>query len=218
MKHRKIGVFDSGIGGQSVANAIAKAYPELDVQFRSDPEHLPYGTKPPQEILGYVMPILSELVESGCEALVVACNTVSTTLITDLRAAFTVPIIGVEPMVKPAAEQTKTGVIGVCATPTTLASARYASLKEQFAKGMTIIEPDCSHWTQMIETNQIDHDSIDQNVDQMLAAGADIIVLACTHYHWIEDEIKKRADGRATVLQPEAAIVRQVATVLELQP
>src|SRR5688572_16204840 len=121
----KIGVFDSGAGGKSVSSAIKLALPDNEVLYANDKQHLPYGTKPPQTILSYVVPILKDLVDQGCEVIVIACNTVSTTLIEQLRSQISVPLIAMEPMVKPAAELTKSKIIAVCATPTTLASKRY---------------------------------------------------------------------------------------------
>src|ERR1039458_8719339 len=114
----KIGVFDSGVGGLSVANAVRQALPNDEVMLREDREHVPYGTRKPAEIFGFVVPIFQELVDNGCQVIVVACNTVTTTLITDLRQKFNVPLIAIEPMVKPAAELSKTHTIAVCATPT----------------------------------------------------------------------------------------------------
>ena len=131
----KIGVFDSGVGGLSVANAVRAALPDAEVLLRQDKEHVPYGLRPPKEILGFVVPIFQAMVDEGCQVIVVACNTVTTTLIEELRQRFSLPLVAVEPMVKPAAALTKTKVIAVCATPTTLASARYAWLKEEYAQG-----------------------------------------------------------------------------------
>jgi glutamate racemase len=210
----KIGVFDSGIGGQSVANAIREALPELEVDFRNDSDHVPYGSRSPQEILGFVVPIFQSMIEEGCQVIVVACNTVTTTLINELRKNFKVPLVAIEPMVKPAAEQTKTGIIAVCATPATLASPRYAWLKNEYAQNITVLEPDCSDWALMIEGQQVDREAIAERINEVLGQGADIIVLACTHYHWIEDEIKELSAGEARVIQPEAAIVRRLKRVL----
>ncbi len=212
---KKIGVFDSGVGGLSVAHAIEKALPEHAVIFKNDSQHLPYGTKPPEEIMSYVVPILEDLVAQGCEVIVVACNTVSTTLIERLRKIIKVPLIAMEPMVKPAAGQTKSGVIAVCATPTTLSSQRYAWLKENYAKGIRVLEPDCSDWTRMIEDKQVDHDKITERIDAACEAGADVIVLGCTHYHWIEEDIQKIADKfGAKVIQPEGPVIEQLKRVL----
>lgn len=211
----KIGVFDSGKGGLSVAQAIEKALPGDEIIFRDDHQHVPYGSRQPDELLSFVVPIFESMVGEGCQVIVVACNTVSTTLIGQLRERFKVPLVAIEPMVKPAAAMTKTGVIAVCATPTTLASQRYADLKNEFAKAIKVLEPDCSDWTAMIEDNQIEQQKIAERINQALAEKADVIVLACTHYHWIEDEINKLASGKATVIQPEQAIIKQLKRVLE---
>jgi glutamate racemase len=210
----KIGVFDSGVGGLSVANAIQAALPELEIMVREDSEHLPYGTRQPAEILGFVLPILNELSEAGCQIIVIACNTVTTTLITELRQRVSVPLVGVEPMVKPAAAATKSGVIAVCATPATLASQRYATLKHDYAANITVLEPDCSDWALMIQGQNIERDKISQRINEVLNDGADVIVLACTHYHWIEQEIVELAADRAIVLQPEQAIIEQLKRVI----
>ena len=211
----KIGVFDSGVGGLSVANAVKKALPEAQVELREDKENLPYGNKTPEQLLGFVEPILQGLVKEGCQVIVVACNTVTTTIIKELRASIKVPLIGMEPMVKPAAELTKTSTIAVFATPTTLKSERYAWLKHEYAKGVKVVEPDCSTWSKMVENNQVDKKQIQQNVDIALNAGADVIVLGCTHYHWIYNLIKACTEGRAVVLQPEQPVIEHLKTVLE---
>jgi glutamate racemase len=214
MIQRKIGVFDSGIGGLSVALAIKKALPMQEVIFKNDAEHVPYGTKPPAELLGYVTPMFEDLIAQGCELIVVACNTVSTTLIDRLRGHFNVPLIAMEPMVKPACAMTKTNIIAVCATPTTLASERYAALKREFADNITVLEPDCSDWAFMIEENEIDERKIAERIREVLQAGADVIVLGCTHYHWIEEEIVALTHGKAHVLQPEPAVIEELKRVL----
>jgi glutamate racemase len=210
----KIGVFDSGVGGLSVANAIKKALPGYEIILREDKEHIPYGIKSPQEILELILPIFQEMVDEGCEVIVVACNTVTTNLITELRQRFTVPMVAIEPMVKPAAELTRTGVIAVCATPATLASNRYQELKKLYASDLKVIEPDCADWTVMIEHNLIDDKKISERINHVLAENADVIVLGCTHYHWIEDKIKALAQGKAQILQPEPAIVAQLKRVI----
>lgn len=209
----KIGVFDSGVGGLSIANALQKGLPKDEIIFVNDVEHVPYGDKAPEQLLEWVEPILQGLVEQGCEIIVIACNTVSTTLASTLRERFSVPLVALEPMVKPAAEQTKTGVIAVCATPNTLKSTRYAWLKDTYAKDVTVLEPDCADWAEMIEGAQLEERKIRVRIEEVLEQKADIIVLGCTHYHWIEDEIKQMVAGRAAVIQPEDAIVRRVKTV-----
>ncbi len=212
----KIGVFDSGVGGLSMAQAIQAALPDTEVLFTNDPDHFPYASKSPEELLGYVLPILEGLVDAGCEVIVIACNTVSTTLIAQLREQITIPLIATEPMVRPAAAATQSKVIAICATPTTLASKRYAELKKEFAEGVIVLEPDCSDWSYMIETKQVDKVKIKEITDEVCKAGADIIVLACTHYHWIEDIIREEAAGRAEIIQPEQAVIKQLKKILNI--
>jgi glutamate racemase len=211
----KIGVFDSGIGGKSVARAIEKEMPDAEVIYISDPENLPYGNKTPEQLQRLVIPKLKELESQGCEAIVVACNTVTTTIIKEVRAGMKVPIVAVEPMVKPASQMTKSNIIAVCATPTTLNSPRYHELLELNAKHITVLEPDCSDWVYLIESNSADYSAVQERITEVCRQGADVIVLGCTHYHWIEKEIEEIADKYgAKVLQPESALVAQLKRVL----
>lgn len=210
----KIGVFDSGAGGLSVATAIEKAMPHLEVVYVNDRKNVPYGSKTPEVLLELVTPILQKLADDGCQVIVIACNTVTTTLITQLREQLPVPLIGIEPMVKPAAKQTKTGVIAICATPATLKSERYAWLKKTYASEKTVLEPDCSQWSYMIEHNKVNDVYIQRQVNEMCDAGADVIVLGCTHYHWIEEKICTMAEGRAIVIQPEQAVIKQLQKII----
>lgn len=209
-----IGVFDSGVGGKSVADAIKKDRPNDKVIFINDRDNMPYGTKSPDQVLNLVLPKLHELENAGCDVIVIACNTVTTHHIAKLRELIKTPLIGIEPMVKPAALLTKSGVIAVCATPSTLKSDRYKWLKQTYASNVKIIEPDCSDWSYMIENNQLNHEKIKKQIADVCDQKADVIVLGCTHYHWIEDVINKYADGRAKVIQPEPAIVARVNEVL----
>lgn len=211
----KIGVFDSGIGGKSVANAIKEALPEHQILYVEDTKNVPYGTKSPNQLLELVTPILRGLVEDGAEVLVIACNTVTTTIIEELRQKFDVPFIGIEPMLKPASKLTKSKIIAVCATPTTLASKRYKELLQQNAQDLQVIEPDCSEWAFMIEQNAVDEQRIRSQITSLCQAGADVIVLGCTHYHWIEEDIKEiTVNYNTAVIQPEQAVVAQLKRVI----
>lgn len=209
----RIGVFDSGVGGLSVARAIEKALPNHQVMYREDKANIPYGTKTTEELRAIVVPILTELA-AVCDTIVIACNTVSTTLGTELQAALPVPVILTEPMIVAAAEKTISKMIAVCATPTTLASPRYKQLLETDAKHLTVLEPDCSTWSYMIEHDAIDEQMIRDSIETVCEKGADVIVLACTHYHWIEDRINEVAGSRAIVLQPEPMIISELERVL----
>ena len=211
----KIGVFDSGIGGLSMARAIEINIPNVEVLLREDRKNVPYGNKSAAELLKLVTPILKEMEKSGCEVIVIACNTVSTAIINELRAQSSVPLIAMEPMIKPAAEQTKSGVIAVCATPSTLDSERYKWLKDKYAADITVVEPDCSDWAFMIEEEKVDGFKVAQRLNEALKLGADVVVLGCTHYHWIEHEIRVLCAGRAKVMQPERPVIKQLQRVIE---
>ncbi len=211
----KIGVFDSGIGGLSVYNAIKKALPNQELIFKNDRLHVPYGNKSKEELYQLVVPIFNDFVSEGCKIIVVACNTVSTTIIDQLRKTYDATLIAVEPMVKEGVSLTQNKVIAVCATPTTLKSDRYHDLKDTYAESVSVIEPDCSDWSYMIENNQLDQQQIQDRINYVLSQKADVIILGCTHYHWIEDQIKQFAKNKAVVIQPEPDIVKRLKQVIE---
>jgi glutamate racemase len=218
MPKTKIGVFDSGVGGLSVVRAIQKKLPDLEVIYKEDKKNLPYGNRSVEEIHSFVRPIFQSFIDEGCQAIVVACNTVTTNLIKALREEFLIPMVGMEPAIKPAAAASKSGVIAVCATPRTLSSPRYQWLKDQYAKGVRVLEPDCSDWALMIEDNTLEREKVAKTVGDVCNSGADVIVLGCTHYHWIEDLIRQLAAGRARVIQPEQPVIDQLKRVLARQP
>lgn len=212
--NKKIGVFDSGVGGLSVVNAIRKELPDLEIVYKDDKEHVPYGNKTKNELKRLVIPILVDLEEQGCQVIVIACNTITTTLISELRQIIKIPLIGMEPMVKPAAKLTKTKIITVCATPVTLKSTRYKWLKNEYAKDVKVLEPDCSDWSYMIENNQIDRQKIKKLIYNSLKLNSDVIVLGCTHYHWIENNIKEIVKNKAKVIQPEEPVITELKRIL----
>lgn len=214
MKKLRVGVFDSGVGGLSVANAIERAIDGLEVIYVEDKKNLPYGTKSVKTLKSLVVPILKDL-QKKVDVIVIACNTVSTVLGEELKQIISVPIITVVPMIKPAALITKTKVIVVCATPTTLKSPRYSQLLNQYAEGIQVIEPDCSTWSSLIEANEFGKHEIGRVVKTVQENSADVIVLGCTHYHWIEDQISSAVGPNVTVIQPEQAIISQIRRLLE---
>lgn len=210
----KIGVFDSGLGGRSVAAALIAALPEHEIIFRDDRDNLPYGSKTPDQLRSLVEPHLRHLENVGCEIIVVACNTVSCTILPELVGKYSAELVGIVPMIKPASKATASKIVAVCATPATLASPRYDQLKNEFGAGIQFLEPDCSDWAFMIETSTIDQQKVEDTIDEVCSEGADVIVLGCTHYHWIQDIIQRVAKGRAQVIQPENAIVNRVKSLI----
>ncbi len=208
-----IGVFDSGIGGEAVAQSLRTAFPDATITVVNDREHLPYGSRSENEIRTLTDTAIQPLLRS--DVIVIACNTATAVAIDWLRARYPwQQFIGLEPMVKPAAQDTRTGVVTICATPATLASRRYAKLKHDYGAGVTFFEPDCSDWAQMIEDNSVNEAAIASVVDESKQRGADIIVLACTHYHWIKQQIKNQAGATIKVIDPSMAIVRRVGALL----
>lgn len=212
----RIGVFDSGIGGEAIAQSLRKAFPDADILCRNDRDHVPYGDRSPQEIAHLTDTAIQPLLRARCDVIVIACNSATAAAIETLRTAYpTQAFIGLEPMIKPALNKTQTGTIAVCATPATLSSDRYRNLKDRYASGITVLEPDCRDWAAMIEHNRVNVARVADTIDAVCQHGADVIVLACTHYHWIEEVIDEAAAGRATILNPSDAIARRVAETLE---
>lgn len=211
----KLGIFDSGVGGEAIATALRQSFPTANITTVNDRVHLPYGDKSSDEIRRLTNTAIQPLL--GSDVIVIACNSATTAAIDWLRSTYPdQKFIGIEPMIKTAATATKTGVIAVFATPATLASVRYHELKRQFASTLQVIEPNCSDWARMIEDNTINEQHIQKTVDTCLAANADVIVLGCTHYHWIKIEIEELAKGRATILEPSQAIANRVSELLNL--
>lgn len=212
----KLGVFDSGVGGKAMAASLQISFPHAEIYVENDHKNVPYGSKPAEQILALTDTAIQPLLNEKCDVIVIACNSATMAAIEILRTRYPYQrFIGLEPMVKPAAQITKTGTIAVCATPATLASKRYAWLKDTYAKDVTVIEPDCSNWARMIEEGTIDKEQIKKSIIECLDSGADAIVLGCTHYYWIKDMITAIAAGRAAVLEPSEAIARRAMAILE---
>ena len=211
----KIGVFDSGIGGQALANELERSFPNATITVVDDAKNVPYGSKTQSEIIKLTDDAIQPLLQNNSDVIVIACNTATALAIDYLRNKYlNQKFIGIEPMIKSAAQETITKVIGVCATPATLQSERYKKLITKYAQGLMVLEPDCSSWAQMIEKNNINQAEISITINNLCAMGADVIVLGCTHYHWIKSLITQLANGQAKILEPSQAIAKRVAHVL----
>ena len=211
----KLGIFDSGIGGEAVAAALQKTFPDAEIMTVNDHNNVPYGEKSPHEVIALTDAAIQPLLTAKCDIIILACNTATALAIEQLRSQYPAQkFIGIEPMIKTAAGLTKTNTITVCATSATLASERYHGLIEKYGAHLTIVEPDCSSWAYMIEHNEINHQTIKDTVNAICDRGADVIILGCTHYHWIKEDIIKIADNRAIVLEPSEAIGRRVTALM----
>jgi glutamate racemase len=212
----KLGVFDSGIGGEAVAQALQQTFPDAEMIVVNDKANVPYGDKTVEEVIRLTDAAIQPLLSASCDIIILACNTATAAAIETLRASYpTRKFIGIEPMIKTAASLTKTNTIAVCATPATLNSERYQQLIAKYGAHLDIIEPDCSTWAYMIENSQLNHEKIKQVIREVCDRDADVIVLGCTHYHWIKQEILELTAGRAAVIEPSEAIGRRVTALLE---
>jgi glutamate racemase len=212
----KLGIFDSGIGGEAVATSLRTTFPDAEIIVVNDRKNVPYGDKAPSQIISLTEVAIQPLLYAACDVIILACNTATALTIETLRAKYSnQKFIGIEPMIKTAAGVTKSDIIAVCATPATLDSQHYSDLVAKYGSHLTILEPDCSTWAYMIENNSVNPEEIKNNINDMCLRGADVIVLGCTHYHWIKELIVKTADGRAQVIEPSEAIGKRVQELLQ---
>ncbi len=216
----KIGVFDSGVGGLSVLREIIRQMPDLSVDYIADQAHVPYGPRPLQEVRGFAEEITRFLLSEGAQLIVIACNAASATALHHLRATYpTIPFVGMEPAVKPAAEYTHSGVVGVLATPATFQGELYASVIERFANDVKILQDTCPGLVRQIETGKLDTPETEailrKSLEPMIAEGIDTVVLGCTHYPFVIPLIQQITGPKVRVIDPAPAIARQVQRLLD---
>jgi glutamate racemase len=217
-----IGMFDSGVGGLSVLRAIRQELPGEDVLYLGDQAHIPYGPRPKATIIAFAEGITRFLLHEGAKLIVVACNTVSAAALQHLRATFPeVALVGMEPAVKPAAETTHTGKVGVLATPTTFAGDLYASVVERFARGVEIYKSTCPGLVEQIEAGKLEGPDtraiLVEELAPMLAAGIDTIVMGCTHYPFVIPLIEEITGPGVRTIDPAPAVAKQVRRLLSLE-
>lgn len=210
----KVGVFDSGIGGEAVAFELKRLLPDIEIICLNDHEHMPYGDKPEAEIISLTDSAIQPLINSGCKTIVIACNTATTVAISALRCKYPeLKFVGIEPMIKPACQMTKTKNIAVCATPRTLDSKRYSELKNEWAHGIKVYEPDCGDWATLIEDDQAETIDLDKVISEMTDRNVDVVVLGCTHYHWLKQRLINSVGPKVTVLEPSDAIANRISAI-----
>lgn len=214
-----VGVFDSGVGGLSVLREIRALLPNETLFYVADSAHVPYGEKPASFIAARATAITEFLLRQGAKAVVVACNTASSAALATLRARFTIPIIGMEPAVKPAAQQTRSRVVAVLATPRTLSGDKFANLLTRFGAGVVVHVQPCPGWVEQVETGNIDEESarllVEKHVAPLLTQGVDTLVLACTHYPFLRPLIQQIAGPSITIIDPSAAVARELQRRLQ---
>lgn len=205
----KIGVFDSGRGGELIAEGLRHYLPNYEFIVVNDHEHVPYGSRQDIEIIDLTDTAIQPLISAGCPIIVIACNTATMAAISTLRARYpTIYFVGTEPMIKPAATNSQTHHVTVLATPLTLKSARYQHLINEFGNTLTIDQPNAAGWAAAIEHNNSSLIAFDDVADS-IAHGSDTIILACTHYIALKERLEKQFPG-ITVLEPTEAIAHQI--------
>ena len=218
--NRAIGIFDSGLGGLSVWQALYDALPNESLIYLGDGKRCPYGSRSREEVLQFTEEAVERLLSEGCKMIVVACNTATAVAIKYLREKYTdIPFVGLEPAVKPAALTTKSGVIGVLATKRSLEGDHFRRAEERFGSEVTILKAVGEGFVEAVEENR-EHtpetvELVRKAVLPLVEAGADKIVLGCTHYPFLRDEIASVAGDGVEIIDSSEAVARRVISLLE---
>ena len=213
-----IGVFDSGLGGLSVLHEIRRLLPGQDLVYVADSAHVPYGGHDEAFIRRRSIAIADYLTGAGAKMLVVACNTATAAAVPTLRQRLSVPVVGMEPAVKPAAAATRSGIVGVLATIGTLRSARFAALLDRFGAGIEVLTEPCPGLVEAVESGDLTStetvDLVERHVRPLIQGGADTIILGCTHYTFLRPSIESAAGPGVSIIDTGRAVARQVAARL----
>ena len=218
--NRAIGIFDSGLGGLSVWQALHDALPYESLIYLGDGARCPYGSRSREEVLKFTEEAVERLLSEDCKMIVVACNTATAVAIKYLREKYTdIPFVGLEPAVKPAALTTKSGVIGVLATKRSLEGDHFRRAEERFGSEVTILKAVGEGFVEAVEENR-EHtpetvELVRKAVLPLVEAGADKIVLGCTHYPFLRDEIASVAGDGVEIIDSSEAVARRVISLLE---
>lgn len=214
-----LGVFDSGVGGLSILKEIGRLLPAEDALYYSDNAYCPYGIKPRVDVMRRVFDVADTLVEMGTKLLVVACNTASIVALDALRQRYSLPIVGIEPGVKPATSATRNGRIGVLATSVSLSGDRFAHLVERFASGFEVFTQPAPGLVELVEAGKIEGPEVEGllhcYLDPLIMRGIDTVVLGCTHYPFLKPAIAKLLGAEVVIIDTGEAVARQTARIIE---
>ena len=214
-----IGIFDSGVGGTSIWKEIQQLLPHENSMYLADSKHAPYGQKTTDEIVALSIKNTEFLLNRNCKLIVVACNTATTNVISYLRTQYPVPFIGIEPAIKPASLQTKTGVIGILATKGTLNSSLFATTATALNKNIRIIEQEGEGLVELIEEGHLNSPQMTALLRQHLAPfsklNIDYLVLGCTHYPYLLPQIQRIVGPNITIIDSGFAVAKQTKQVLQ---
>ena len=214
-----IGVFDSGVGGLSVLKAIRAALPNEDLVYVADSGHAPYGDQSESHITQRTMTVGSWLAEQGVKTITIACNTATVVAAKTLREQTHLPVVAIEPAIKPAVALTRSGVVGVLATSQTVQSASVARLIELYGADKRVLLQACPGWVEQVELADLHSKQtlalVRQFVAPLIAQGADTLVLGCTHYPFLRDAIQQVAGHGVNLIDPAEAVARELSRRLQ---
>lgn len=209
-----IGILDSGVGGLSVLREIRALLPEQTIHYIGDTAWCPYGTKSFEEIIGRTSRLTDELTALGAEMIVIACNSATIAAIESLRTQYPIPFIGMEPGVKPAAAATKTNIIGVLATEISLRGEKFHRLVSTHARNLRVITRPCPKFVDLVEAGILDGPEVEAAIDEyavpLVEAGADVLILGCSHYPFLKASLQARLPSGITFIDTGDAIARRV--------
>tara|TARA_B100000497_G_scaffold15291_1_gene17644 strand:- start:1096 stop:1902 length:807 start_codon:yes stop_codon:yes gene_type:complete len=219
MSSNPIGIFDSGVGGLSIWKEIRNQLPNESTIYLSDSKHAPYGPKGQKAIIDLSIKNTELLINFGCKLIVVACNTATTNAIDQLRIKFSVPFIGIEPAIKPAALQSKTKKIGILATEGTLSSRLFHKNSELYLNNLSVIEQVGDGIVELIEQGKLNSNEMRilliKLLRPMIKAKIDYLVLGCTHYHFLKPILEEFLPKNISIIDSSGAIARQTKCVLQ---
>ncbi|AFL80348.1 glutamate racemase [Aequorivita sublithincola DSM 14238] len=218
-KNNPIGVFDSGVGGSSIWQEIHKLLPFENVIYLADSKNAPYGNKSSEEIIALSIKNVEKLRELDCKIIVVACNTATTNAVWTLRENYKIPIIGIEPAIKPAALQTTSKSVGILATKGTLSSTLFSKTAKEFTKDISVVEIIGEGLVLLIEAGKLDSPEmislLKTHTKPMIEANIDYLVLGCSHYPYLIPQLKKILPENVKIIDSGEAVARQTKTVLQ---
>ncbi|NNC90762.1 MAG: glutamate racemase [Akkermansiaceae bacterium] len=212
-----IGILDSGVGGLSVLNEIRRRLPGHAVVYVGDSAWCPYGTKEPEDIRNRCRTICDFLGDQGAEIIVIACNSATIAAIEILRTEYPLPFVGMEPAVKPAAQASRSGVIGILATEASLQGEKFHRLVSTHAGGVRVITQPCPKFVELVEAGTLEGSEVDAAIDEytgpILKAGADVLILGCTHYPFLSRAIRARLPDGVQLIDTGEAVARRVESL-----
>ncbi len=217
LRERPVGIFDSGVGGISVLRELRAQLPQENVIYYGDTAYAPYGTKPPEAVMARVRQVMAELLDRDVKAVVIACNTATSVAAATLRAEMTLPIIGMEPALKPAHQLRHGGRILVMATPLTLRLPKFEALMARYGEGASPLP--CPGLMELVEEGKLDGQEMEDYLHRLFApyrdTPVDAVVLGCTHYVFLHPILRRLLPAETAILDGNAGAIRQLRRVLE---